>query len=288
MSPVPRWLPLVLSLGLAMGAGIPRSAAATVLEPSEADIERARELYENGVSLFDEGSYEGAALAFERAYELSEDNNLLYNIALAYDRNGDFEQAIEYLDRYRALAPKSERDELLRKKKSLVRRLEKQQEAEANGESGDEDEGEDEGLDDELGDELSDSEADDGAEPPPKKARRFPPAAWALTATAAVGFGLGTGFGVASLGNSRRGAEGCTDAGANTFCQSSSGDAIKRSRTFAVVADVSFAVGAAATVGVVIVVALAVRKSKKAKADDVAVAPLLSPHGAGLALRRRF
>ncbi|MCA9707470.1 MAG: tetratricopeptide repeat protein [Myxococcales bacterium] len=282
MRSTPAWRSRVLSTLVAVavaGAAMPSPAGA---EPSAEDIERARELYENGVSLFEEGSYQGAVLAFQRAYELSEDNNLLYNIALAYDRLGEFERAIEYLDRYRALAPKSERAELERRKKSLVKRLEKQQETEAGAPEPDDDEPTDDAPTD-------DEPTDDEITPPPaspRDDRQFPPAAGALLGTAVVGLGLGIGFGVSSLRHSRSAEQGCTGAGDDLYCLSSSGDDLRRGRTHGIVADVSFAVGAAATVGMVIVLALAARKRKRS--GDTALVPVPARAGGGLALARRF
>lgn len=287
-----RWRPiraaLVVAASLAAGAPVPASAApsrvtpavvAMVVEPSAEDIERARELYDNGVALYEEGSYQGAAMAFQRAYELSEDNNLLYNIALAYDRMDEFEKAIEYLDRYRALAPQSERAELERRKKSLVTRLERQRDGETSGEP------EPASSDDELDDAVIPAPASDTPPPPARPERRVPPAAWALSATAAVGLGVGIGFGATSLQASRSGREGCTEAGDALYCQSTSGPELQRSRTLALVSDISFAVAGAAAVGAIVVLVLHARRKK---AGQLAVAPMTWPGGAGMTLARRF
>ena len=49
---------------------------------------RAKELYENGAALYEEGRYEEAILAWEEAYRLSSRPVLLFNIANAYERLG--------------------------------------------------------------------------------------------------------------------------------------------------------------------------------------------------------
>lgn len=250
-------------------------------------MDRARELYENGVSLYEEGAYEAAALAFLRAYELSEDTNALFNIVLAYDRLGQFERAIEYLDRYRALAPQAERAQLERRKKSLVTRLDKQREAQALAEAQAEAHAQAHAKPppSDVADRANDEPLPEDPPPPAHVDRRFPPLAWTLTGAAAVGFGLGLGFGVSSLANSQTGKEGCTEASDGRLCQSSAGADLQRSRRYAIVADVGFALGATATVGTVIVVVLAARRRK---AKTSAAIPIAIPGGAGIALARRF
>ena len=52
---------------------------------ANSDEVRAKELYRNGERLYEEGLYEDAVVAWERAYELSERPLLLYNIANALE-----------------------------------------------------------------------------------------------------------------------------------------------------------------------------------------------------------
>lgn len=85
---------------------------------------RARELYENGAILYEEGRYEEAIVAWQQAYDLSERHALLYNIANAQERAGQYQAALDTLAQYRALAPASERDVLDRRLKSIERRME--------------------------------------------------------------------------------------------------------------------------------------------------------------------
>jgi hypothetical protein len=120
---------VVIATALALVLGATPTAAAA--KPSAADLARAEELYDNGRTLFAEGSYAAAAAAFESAHELSGNDDMLFNAALAHDRAGNFEAAIAALDRYRAFAPASERAALDERKKSLQTRLQKQREAAA-------------------------------------------------------------------------------------------------------------------------------------------------------------
>ncbi|MBX7084403.1 MAG: tetratricopeptide repeat protein, partial [Nannocystaceae bacterium] len=127
-----RGVVIASSLALVLAA-TPAATATTrvATAPSAKDLARAEELYDNGRTLFAEGSYAAAAAAFESAYELSRNDDMLYNAALAHDRAGNFEAAIAALDRYRAFAPASERAALDERKKSLQTRLDKQREAAA-------------------------------------------------------------------------------------------------------------------------------------------------------------
>ena len=127
-----------LVLGLAVLASPLRASAEPppthTTNPSAEELARARELSENGETLYAEGSYDAAIAAFKSAYEKSGDAVLLYNIALAYDRAGKFDEALEYLEYYRAFAPADERESLAAREDSLrKRRLRAQTEAtEAN------------------------------------------------------------------------------------------------------------------------------------------------------------
>lgn len=254
--------------------------------PSPAEVERARVLDENARQLYDEGAYEGAIVAWTRAYELTEYNNLLYNISMAYDRAGDFARALEYLDRYRALASPEERPQLERRKKSLKARLAKQEkDAAAAAEAQiDEDEPTSPPADDLA---SPDPGADTGTPPPaPELPRLFTPTAWALTAVSAVGFGLGIGFGAASLSATKRAEDGCTDAGGDTFCSTAVEGDVAKARRHAIVADVGIAVGAVSAVVVVALVAVQAKRRKQAR--GVALAPAIFRDGAGLGVATRF
>lgn len=85
--------------------------------------ERARVLYENGSILYEEGAYEGAIVAFQKAYELSGKLELQYNIANCLERLGRWAEARDALNLYRAVAPVEERDRLLRRLESLEQRI---------------------------------------------------------------------------------------------------------------------------------------------------------------------
>jgi tetratricopeptide (TPR) repeat protein len=241
----------LLAAALVLGPSSPVAAAPS--KPSTADVKRAEELYDNGHELFGEGSYEAAALAFEEAFELSGNIDMLYNAALAYDRADAFEQAIDALDRYRALAPAEERVKLDARKASLQARWDKQR---AN----------------ETDDAAASVSPVDGPYPPstkPDAPRVVGPEVWGLGGSALAVLAIGTGFGAASLVRSRAGREHCT-GGDPPLCDTNARTDAERARTYAIVADVAFAVGGALTIALVTVVAVKAARKKRARAPSAA------------------
>ena len=83
---------------------------------------RARVLYQNGTTLYEEGQYEAAILAFEQGYNLSQLPAFLYNIANCYERLAEYDEAIKYLNQYRAFAAAEERERLERRIRAMEQR----------------------------------------------------------------------------------------------------------------------------------------------------------------------
>ena len=256
--------------------------------PSPEDLERGRELFENGKSLYLDGSYDPAVAAFKQAYAVSGDPLLLYNIAQAHDRADKYDDAIEYFEYYRAFAPASEREALEEKVASLQRRKLK-----AQAEAADADEPAETGT--ETATETPrETKPDDGGQPTRSPASGtddpgpiFGPAAIALTAIAAVGLGAGIGLGVAS---SRRGNDvenACTDN--PVVCPEGAESDLDSSKNLALGADIAFGVGAAAAVGAVVVIAInASRRKKATTAARGGSRVAVGVHRRGASLRVRF
>jgi|GEM_PF-1271111 len=245
-------------------------------DPTPEDSARATELYENGKTLYDEGSYQGAALAFIQAYELSGDTNLLYNASLAYDRDGDFEHALEYLEYYRALAPEAERAKLGAKVESLKVRLAKADSEEttdgADGSDGSTETDGDGGTDSGG----SGSTTPDGGPVDDDKPRIFTPLAGVFTGLAVAGLGTGLGLGLAAQASTRSAEENC-----DGVCLGAADDDLGKARGRALGADIAFGVGAAAAVAAIVVIAI--NASKRKKASTATLVP--SHRGASLAVR---
>lgn len=178
----------------------------------EAD-QRARELYENGAVLYEEGRYEDAVAAWEEAWRLSGRPLLLYNMANAMERLGRWEEAMDLLNRYRAYAPADERDVLDRRIRNIERRAVEQEVVAA------------------------------AVRP---EAARVPLVPVALGATAAVGLGVGAGFAGVALAARAEAAERCVAVDGERYCPADAADALARDRRASAVADVALAVGTVA------------------------------------------
>jgi hypothetical protein len=70
--------------------------------PSKSAVEEARERYERGLRLYEDGAFDAARVEFERAYALAPTYKLLYNIGVVHSQLGDFVGAARTLERYLA------------------------------------------------------------------------------------------------------------------------------------------------------------------------------------------
>ncbi len=135
-------LALVSSLALAQDGDVeetpPEAEQAEAEPPAELSPQdaRARDLFREGDELYSQGRYEEALANFEEAYELSQRPLLLYNIANAQERAGDWDEAVVTLERYLPHAYEAERGRIETRIESLKRRvarLREMREREAQG-----------------------------------------------------------------------------------------------------------------------------------------------------------
>lgn len=232
----------------------PPTFAQAAESPAQADIDRAKQLFRNGATLYDEGRYEDAIVAWEEAYNLSKEPVLLFNIANAQERLGRYQDAYDTLNRYRAFAPESEREALERRLVNLEARLREQPAPVA---------------------------------PPPTQveAPREGGQARALILPAALygvgvaGLGVGTGFGLRALGAREEAAGLCAPTSVSAVCPSAASDAIALDRQSALLSDVGFAVGIVGVVGGTATMFLG-----RAESSGVSVAPT----GNGFVVSTRF
>jgi tetratricopeptide (TPR) repeat protein len=89
-------------------------------DPKASDEQRAQKLYEVGDDHYAAGRYEEAVVHFQQAYELSPQPALLFNMANAYERMGEYDKAADHLRRYLE-SPKAEDVASVRER---IRRLE--------------------------------------------------------------------------------------------------------------------------------------------------------------------
>jgi tetratricopeptide (TPR) repeat protein len=135
----------------AMLVGSAPAVAAAQADQAAADA-RAREIFENGVQLYEEGRYDLAVEAFAEAYRLSRRPALLWNLANAHEKLDQLEEALDALQRYRVYAEAGEREDVAARVRDLQRRIAERQSAAFEDP---EDDGGDDGEDDEAaGDDL--------------------------------------------------------------------------------------------------------------------------------------
>lgn len=235
--------------------------------PSEADVARAKELFDNGQILYDEGNYEQAITAWEQSYKLSGYPDLLYNISGAYERLGNYKQALAVLDQYRVYATPDERATLDRRIAAMEERLAAQAAATPSV----------------TPPETPPPTTLPPPEPPPAvtpPAARRSPLPVALLGVGGVGIGIGAVEGFRALGARGAIADSCFDTGNGYLCERSSAPDVDRHAHAAMVSAVSLGAGAAfAALGVV---AFALGGSS----DDVQLVPM--PGGGSLVLNGRF
>jgi Tetratricopeptide repeat len=93
-----KWL--VLVLGLVLSALAPITARAD-------DTQRAKELFQQGTTLFDLGDFDKAIEAWQQGYKEKPDPGFLYNIGQAYRLKGDAGKAIFFYRGYLRNSPKA-------------------------------------------------------------------------------------------------------------------------------------------------------------------------------------
>lgn len=83
-------------------AGDAKPPAEAASADPKAKLDEAREHYEKGLKLFEDGAYDAARIEFERAYELSPTYRLLYNIGQVQREQLDYVGAIRSFESYLA------------------------------------------------------------------------------------------------------------------------------------------------------------------------------------------
>lgn len=97
------------------------SPGSAIEDTSGADAE-ARAHYMAGQLAFDQGRFDNALDAFQRAYSLSQRPELLYNIGSAADRLRQDAVALDAFERYLELVPHSQHANSVRARIGLLRR----------------------------------------------------------------------------------------------------------------------------------------------------------------------
>ncbi|MCB9677811.1 MAG: hypothetical protein H6737_22095 [Alphaproteobacteria bacterium] len=229
-----KWL---VALAISMPALALAPTGVAYAQEDEGDA-RAKELYQNGADLYNEGRYQEAVLAWEEAYRLSDRPKILFNIANAYERMGDIQKALDQLFRYKVYAKADERDQIERRIRMLEAKLDETPEPQPK-------------PDPVVPDPTPVPKPD--KPPKTKSGGGAPVAAIALMGGGVVALGAGGTLGLMSSSAKKTALASCVESGESLYCSSDAETALKRHRTTAVLADVGFAVGTlAAGTGVVL------------------------------------
>jgi tetratricopeptide (TPR) repeat protein len=199
---------------------------------------RAREAFVLGSRAFDDRRWDDAARYFGRAYELSNQPELLFNIGAARERLGDRSRAIEAFERYLDAAPdadnRSEVEERLHTLRAGIGEV-------PDGSSG-------------VADDAPAEGRDGGSGPLP----------WLVVATGAVAGGAGAVL--LALANASK--DRVESAPSGTYWDEVAGDAAE-ARSFSIAAAILLGIGGAALAGGLLWVLL----DGESKAGGVAIAP---------------
>lgn len=245
---------------------------------AQSDDEKAREAYYTGDNHYAAGRYEEALKYFEKAYKLSKRPQLLYNIANAYERMGEYEAAAGYLRRY-LKSPEAEDVSSVRER---IKRLEMNAEAkeeelrrEREREQKSEDDKEQKEPETEQVAPTVDTERESRASRKP--AYLFLAGSGAALITASI-------FGLAANSAASDAEDLCIDG----LCPDSAQDPLDREKRFALVADVSLVLGlASAGVGVYLLIKDS-KKQERPEGTAVRVEPTLYRGGGGIGLSGHF
>lgn len=253
------------------------------LAQSAAQEARAKELFENGKILYEEGQYDEAVVAWKAAYDLSPQPLLLFNMANAYERLGRYTEALDALNRYRALAPAEERDTLERRIRNIEDRLAELRERAATGSTSDP-------LMDATGSQMtittsgSKSRGGGGG----GEARPPHPAGVILIGVGAGGLAAGAVLGTLARQERAEAEALCVASGDDLLCPAEAKEYIDRDRNLSLGGDIAFIAGGAALgAGVIILVVDAVTGGDGGSAH-LQLQPSFGPDGGAVTLTGRF
>lgn len=262
---------LVLALGVLPASSMAQSPAEGSASADPAADTRAKELYDKGDRFYAEGRYEKAVEAFREAYALSKRPLLQFNLANAYERLGRYDDAVASLRAYQPHATEQERDTIAKRIDALELRA-REQSAENKAAA-------------------VAPPATSSAQPPPTVPQPEVPvdppsrpiAGYVLLGTGAAFLAAGAVLAIVSASAKSDAEDQC----AGGFCPVEAEDALDRQRTFAIMADVGFGVGALGVGAGLLAIALHdPAPSKRTGAPTIRISP--SKTGAGVSLGGRF
>lgn len=93
-------------LTIALAASLASPARAQTAQPSPDAVAEARQRFQRGVDLYEERNYTAAMVEFQRAYELTRNPAVLYNISATHELSGNMVEALDAMLEYERLAPR--------------------------------------------------------------------------------------------------------------------------------------------------------------------------------------
>src|SRR5581483_4826515 len=97
----------VFGLALCLDAmtALAQSPSPAAGPPSAAAVAEARDRFQRGVDLSDEGNFAAAMAEFQRAYQLTHNPLVLFNISATHEAAGHYVEALDAMQSYAAQAP---------------------------------------------------------------------------------------------------------------------------------------------------------------------------------------
>jgi hypothetical protein len=253
---------------LAQGKKAPATA------PKDPKLADAKKLFDDGALAYGRGDYEQAIKLWDQSYALSQQPLILYNLANAWEKLGDFKKTRENLGKWRDAAPPEEREMLDLRLKNLDARIEREEEAARKAAA-----------------EKAALEAQRRVPVPVPPDRSWVPGAVVAGVGAAA---VIAGVAVDLVANGKRPSPSLCMKASNgqTLCQTAAEGPISTSNRMAIAGDVTWIVGAAAVATGVVLILVRKKPPRDMAAPPPAaalwVAPLVSVGGSGAILGGSF
>lgn len=284
---LPRRLGAALLVGsLALGVACPSAVMAQKEDMSRKDRREAKRLFNKAHLAYRRGDYEEAILKWEQSFELSGEPLIYLSIANAYERLGEAEEALDYLQRWREKAPRREHEELDGRIESLQRRVDDDKAQEERRKRKEEER---------LAEEKArlERERQEDRTKLAQEEQSESSDAWTIVGWSMVGTGgaaVIAGLVMDGVAAARRPSEeeACLNGDAGLLCRDALRDDIEASNRLAIAGDVTWIVGGLIAAGGVVLLLTLPDGDEDSPGDQARVAPWFGPTSGGLSLSSSF
>ena len=252
-------------------------------QQQQQDRERAQVMFEYGADLYDQGNYEAAINAWRGALELSGEPVIHYNIANAFERLGNFEEAIEHNQAYLPHASSDEIATIESRIQWLETRIQHQEEEVSETEEENE----------RLRQELEQARATQNVEQTvvldeQNTQTGFSTIQWGLLALSGVGFGTGITLGLVTLSDRARIEEECGSFNGNIYCSNNAEVLIYKEASHAMISDIGFAGGIITAIIFAVTVVKNRSSDEQTNQSSFFLRPNIEPNSLGISLVGSF